>query len=101
MPAGGGLIESRLLPSPERIWMVLVQEVAGGVFLALADLVLACDHPQTEGERTGRLVYHAAVTFSRALILAQQQQQRDRIPTAVPKNRNMLQYSTPFGESAS
>lgn len=49
MPAGGGLIESRLLPSPERIWMVLVQEVAGGVFLALADLVLACDHPQTEG----------------------------------------------------
>ena len=43
--AGTGLIESRLLPSPTTIWTVLVQEVANG-----------------------SLVYHASVTFSRALV---------------------------------
>jgi NitT/TauT family transport system permease protein len=41
----GGLVDSRLLPSPARIWTVLVAEVA-------AD---------------GQLVYHASVTLSRAL----------------------------------
>jgi len=43
--ASTGLIESRLLPSPTTIWVVLVHEVANG-----------------------SLVYHASVTFSRALV---------------------------------
>jgi NitT/TauT family transport system permease protein len=41
---GSGLVESRLLPSPERVWTALVTEVANGV-----------------------LVFHAGVTISRAL----------------------------------
>jgi NitT/TauT family transport system permease protein len=41
---GSGLVESRLLPSPARVWTVLVMEVGNG-----------------------QLVYHAAVTISRAL----------------------------------
>jgi NitT/TauT family transport system permease protein len=40
-----GLVQSRLLPSPVQVWWVLVAEVSGG-----------------------QLVYHAAVTVSRALI---------------------------------
>jgi NitT/TauT family transport system permease protein len=40
-----GLVQSRLLPSPSQVWSVLVTELANG-----------------------RLVYHAAVTLSRALI---------------------------------
>jgi ABC-type nitrate/sulfonate/bicarbonate transport system permease component len=42
---GGGFVESRLLPSPMQVWSVLVAEIADG-----------------------QLVYHAAVTVSRALL---------------------------------
>jgi NitT/TauT family transport system permease protein len=42
---GGGLIESKLLPSPMQVWSVLVEEVAHG-----------------------DLAYHTAVTVSRALV---------------------------------
>jgi NitT/TauT family transport system permease protein len=41
----GGFVESKLLPSPTQVWSVLVTEVT-----------------------TGRLVYHTAVTVSRALV---------------------------------
>ena len=41
---GSGLVESRLLPSPERVWSALVTEVGNGT-----------------------LVYHAGVTIARAL----------------------------------
>jgi ABC-type nitrate/sulfonate/bicarbonate transport system permease component len=41
---GGGFVESRLLPSPMQVWSVLVAEIADG-----------------------QLVYHGAVTVSRAL----------------------------------
>jgi NitT/TauT family transport system permease protein len=42
--AAGGFVESKLLPAPTRIWMVLVTEIGNGA-----------------------LIYHASVTFSRAL----------------------------------
>ena len=42
---GSGLVESRLLPSPERVWTVLVTEIGNG-----------------------QLPYHASVTISRALL---------------------------------
>jgi NitT/TauT family transport system permease protein len=42
---GGGFVESRLLPSPVEVWTVLVAEIADG-----------------------QLVYHGAVTVSRALL---------------------------------
>lgn len=42
---GSGFVESRLLPSPVQVWSVLVAEIADG-----------------------RLVYHTAVTVSRALL---------------------------------
>jgi NitT/TauT family transport system permease protein len=42
---GGGFVESRLLPSPMEVWTVLVAEIADG-----------------------QLVYHGAVTVSRALL---------------------------------
>jgi NitT/TauT family transport system permease protein len=41
----GGLVQSRLLPSPAQVWMVLVEEIT-----------------------SGRLAYHTAVTISRALV---------------------------------
>ena len=42
---GSGLVESRLLPSPARVWAELVAEIGNG-----------------------QLIYHAAVTVSRALV---------------------------------
>jgi NitT/TauT family transport system permease protein len=42
--AASGFVESKLLPAPTRIWMVLVTEIGNGA-----------------------LIYHASVTFSRAL----------------------------------
>jgi NitT/TauT family transport system permease protein len=42
---GSGLVESRLLPSPARVWAELVTEIGNG-----------------------QLIYHAAVTVSRALV---------------------------------
>jgi NitT/TauT family transport system permease protein len=45
LAVGSGLVHSRLLPSPAKVWAVLVTEV-----------------------ENGQLVYHAAVTVSRAMI---------------------------------